>query len=259
MGCVLWVASKGDIEDRGRERNDMTDSNSGGGALDGLRVVEMGQLIAGPFCGQLLGDMGAEIVKLEPPETGDQMRHWGQGDRPSWWRVIARNKYSVAVDLRSAGAEKFLAFLTATIYRFQLNGNAMEWGAGRISGMTLKKLAGLDAKTHDLFQVIHGEETLVEDRALVDLTDPGLEHFATRVVNITIRVNTRPRQVHQRELGYWEIVRIAFPDAQPSQTALYTVTYSHGPRENPEGNLQPLHVVVLKNGMVFHVTPTDRS
>ena len=70
----------------------MTDSNSGGGALDGLRVVEMGQLIAGPFCGQLLGDMGAEIVKLEPPETGDQMRHWGQGDRPSWWRVIARNK-----------------------------------------------------------------------------------------------------------------------------------------------------------------------
>ena len=77
----------------------MTDGN--GGALQGIRVVEMGQLIAGPFCGQLLGDMGAEIVKLEPPETGDQMRHWGQGDKPSWWRVIARNKYSVAVDLRS--------------------------------------------------------------------------------------------------------------------------------------------------------------
>lgn len=72
-----------------------------GGALEGIRVVEMGQLIAGPFCGQLLGDMGAEIVKLEPPGVGDQMRHWGQGDKPSWWRVIARNKYSVAADLRS--------------------------------------------------------------------------------------------------------------------------------------------------------------
>ncbi|UKK85568.1 CoA transferase [Sphingopyxis sp. BSN-002] len=79
----------------------MTETNSGGGALEGIRVVEMGQLIAGPFCGQLLGDMGAEIVKLEPPVTGDQMRNWGQGDKPSWWRVIARNKYSVAVDLRS--------------------------------------------------------------------------------------------------------------------------------------------------------------
>jgi len=91
----------------------MTDSNSGGGALDGLRVVEMGQLIAGPFCGQLLGDMGAEIVKLEPPETGDQMRHWGQGDRPSWWRVIARNKYSVAVDLRSAEGKQLARDLIA--------------------------------------------------------------------------------------------------------------------------------------------------
>lgn len=74
---------------------------SSGGALEGIRVVEMGQLIAGPFCGQLLGDMGAEIVKLEPPATGDQMRNWGQGDKPSWWRVIARNKYSVAADLHT--------------------------------------------------------------------------------------------------------------------------------------------------------------
>jgi crotonobetainyl-CoA:carnitine CoA-transferase CaiB-like acyl-CoA transferase len=70
------------------------------GPLDGIKVVEMGQLIAGPFCGQLLGDMGAEIVKIEPPETGDPMRNWGQGDKPSWWRVIARNKYSVALNLR---------------------------------------------------------------------------------------------------------------------------------------------------------------
>ncbi|MBB5708778.1 CaiB/BaiF CoA transferase family protein [Sphingopyxis panaciterrulae] len=89
----------------------MTDGN--GGALQGIRVVEMGQLIAGPFCGQLLGDMGAEIVKLEPPETGDQMRHWGQGDRPSWWRVIARNKYSVAVDLRSEEGQELARDLIA--------------------------------------------------------------------------------------------------------------------------------------------------
>ncbi|MCC2601432.1 CaiB/BaiF CoA transferase family protein [Sphingopyxis yananensis] len=74
---------------------------SNAGALNDIRVVEMGQLIAGPFCGQLLGDMGAEIVKIEPPETGGPMRQWGQGDTPSWWRVIARNKYSVGLDLRS--------------------------------------------------------------------------------------------------------------------------------------------------------------
>ncbi len=70
-----------------------------GGPLAGLRVVEMGQLIAGPFCGQLLGDMGAEVIKLEAPGVGDPMRQWGQGE-PVWWEVIARNKKSASVDLR---------------------------------------------------------------------------------------------------------------------------------------------------------------
>ncbi|WP_081944702.1 CaiB/BaiF CoA transferase family protein [Sphingopyxis sp. MWB1] len=91
----------------------MTQQVGAKGALDGIRVVEMGQLIAGPFCGQLLGDMGAEVVKLEPPESGDQMRHWGQGEKPSWWRVIARNKYSVAADLRSAEGQQLARDLIA--------------------------------------------------------------------------------------------------------------------------------------------------
>jgi crotonobetainyl-CoA:carnitine CoA-transferase CaiB-like acyl-CoA transferase len=72
------------------------------GALAGIRVVELGQLIAGPFCGQLLGDMGAEIAKIEAPGDGDPMRQWGQGSTPTWWRVIARNKYSVEADLRTS-------------------------------------------------------------------------------------------------------------------------------------------------------------
>ena len=70
------------------------------GPLKGLRVVEMGQLIAGPFCGQLLGDMGAEIVKIEPPGKGDPMRAWGRGDYPLWWEVVARNKKTVSANLR---------------------------------------------------------------------------------------------------------------------------------------------------------------
>jgi formyl-CoA transferase len=70
------------------------------GPLKGLKVVEMGQLIAGPFCGQLLGDLGAEVIKIEPPGAGDPMRVWGRGDTPLWWEVIARNKLSVSADLR---------------------------------------------------------------------------------------------------------------------------------------------------------------
>lgn len=84
-----------------------------GGPLAGIRVIELGQLIAGPFCGQLLGDMGAEVVKLEQPGTGDPMRQWGQGSTPTWWRVIGRNKYSVAADLRSEAGQKLARDLIA--------------------------------------------------------------------------------------------------------------------------------------------------
>jgi crotonobetainyl-CoA:carnitine CoA-transferase CaiB-like acyl-CoA transferase len=76
------------------------------GALKDIRVIELGQLIAGPFCGQLLGDMGADIIKVEPPGAGDPMRAWGRGEHKLWWEVVSRNKRSVSANLRvPAGQE----------------------------------------------------------------------------------------------------------------------------------------------------------
>ena len=102
------------------------------GPLAGIRVVELGQLIAGPFCGQLLGDMGAEVVKIEPP-GGDPMRHWGQGSTPTWWRVIGRNKYSVAADLRSeegqALARELIAQADILVENFR-PGTLERWNLG---------------------------------------------------------------------------------------------------------------------------------
>lgn len=73
--------------------------------LGDLRVVEFGQLLAGPFCGQLLGDFGADVVKVEDPKAGDPMRQWGR-EKPHgkslWWPVVARNKQSVTLNLRDA-------------------------------------------------------------------------------------------------------------------------------------------------------------
>jgi formyl-CoA transferase len=82
------------------------------GPLKGVRVIEMGQLIAGPFCAQLLGDMGADVIKLEPPGKGDPMREWGKG-APVWWEVIARNKRSVSLDLRVAEGQAIARRLIA--------------------------------------------------------------------------------------------------------------------------------------------------
>lgn len=83
-------------------------------ALKGLRVVEMGQLLAGPFCGQLLGDMGAEVIKVEPPGAGDPMRVWGQGNDKVQWEVIARNKKCVSANLRIAEGQELVRKLIAT-------------------------------------------------------------------------------------------------------------------------------------------------
>lgn len=73
------------------------------GPLTDIRVIELGTLLAGPFCGQLLGDMGAEVIKVEAPGTGDPMRVWGQEKahgQSLWWPVVARNKQSVTINLR---------------------------------------------------------------------------------------------------------------------------------------------------------------
>src|SRR5215204_4512276 len=75
------------------------------GPLTDLRVIEMGQLLAGPFCGQLLADFGAEVIKCEQPGEGDPMREWGR-EKPHgkslWWPVVARNKKSITLNLREA-------------------------------------------------------------------------------------------------------------------------------------------------------------
>lgn len=86
------------------------------GPLAGLRVIEMGTLLAGPFCGQLLGDFGAEVIKLEPPGQGDPMREWGREKAHGmslWWPVVARNKKSVTLNLREAEGQAIAKQLIA--------------------------------------------------------------------------------------------------------------------------------------------------
>lgn len=106
----------------------MVDNN---GALHGIRVIEFGQLIAGPFCGQLLGDMGADVIKVEPPGAGDPMRQWGNGEHKVWWEVIGRNKRSVTANLRMREgqdlARKLIANADIMIENFK-PGTMEKWG-----------------------------------------------------------------------------------------------------------------------------------
>ena len=83
------------------------------GPLAGVRAIEMGQLIAGPFCGQLLGDMGADVVKIEAPGQGDPMRQWGQKGYPLFWEILGRNKRTVSIDLRKPAGQDLARRLIA--------------------------------------------------------------------------------------------------------------------------------------------------
>jgi formyl-CoA transferase len=90
-------------------------ANLSPGALQGVRVVEMGQLIAGPFCGKTLAEFGADVVKIEPPGTGDPLRQWRmiKDGTSVWWQVQSRNKRSVALDLRQAEGQRLARELIA--------------------------------------------------------------------------------------------------------------------------------------------------
>lgn len=104
--------------------------------LDGIRVIELGQLLAGPFCGSMLSYFGAEVIKIEAPEKGDAIRGWralDEGGTSYWWRSLGRNKKSVTLDLRQPQgcdiARKLIDSADVLIENFR-PGVMEKWGLG---------------------------------------------------------------------------------------------------------------------------------
>jgi formyl-CoA transferase len=124
------------------------------GALDGIRVIEIGTLISGPFAGRLLGDMGAEVIKIEPPGAPDPLRTWGQAELDGhhfFWTVHARNKKAVTLNLRNTkGRDLFLALVEKSdvvVENFR-PGTLEKWNLGydvlheRNRGIVLVRVSG---------------------------------------------------------------------------------------------------------------------
>ncbi len=103
--------------------------------LAGVKVLELGQLIAGPFCGKTLGDFGAEVIKIEAPGSGDPLRKWRmlKDGTSVWWQVQSRNKQSVTVNLREREGQALIRKLVADsdVLIENFRPGAMEdWGLG---------------------------------------------------------------------------------------------------------------------------------
>lgn len=134
------------------KESDMAASD-GAQALAGLKVVELGQLIAGPFASKLLGEFGADVIKIEPPGTGDPLRKWRvlKDDTSLWWHVQTRNKRSLALDLRSEEGQEIVRRLIdeadIVIENFR-PGTLEKWGLGwealseRNPGLIMVRISG---------------------------------------------------------------------------------------------------------------------
>jgi formyl-CoA transferase len=119
-----------------------TDSTAPHGPLKGLKVIELGQLIAGPFAAKTLADFGADVIKIEPPDGGDPLRQWRliKDGTSVWWQVQSRNKRSVALDLKTPEAQDVVRQLAsqADVLIENFRPGAMEgWGLGPEALMAL--------------------------------------------------------------------------------------------------------------------------
>src|SRR5690348_8906620 len=106
-----------------------------GGALDGLRVLDLTRILAGPLCGQMLGDMGADVIKVEPPGAGDDTRTWGppftESGESAYFLGINRNKRSVTLNMAVKAGQEILRELVkkadVVVENFKL-GTLERWG-----------------------------------------------------------------------------------------------------------------------------------
>jgi len=158
--------------------------------LAGLRVVEMGQLIAGPFAGKTLGDFGAEVIKIEPPGAGDPLRNWRllRHGTSVWWQVQSRNKRSLALDLRQAEgqgvARRLLAEADVLIENFR-PGTLEGWG------MAPEQLHALNPGLIILRISGYGQSGPYRDRpgfGVVGEAMGGLRHLTAEPGRVPVRV-----------------------------------------------------------------------
>ncbi len=208
----------------------MTTRDTPKGPLSDLRVVEMGSLIAGPFCGQLLGDFGAEVIKLEDPARGDPMRQWGRikDGESLWWPVIARNKKSVTLDLRQpegqALAKRLIATADIVVENFR-PGALEKWGldyAGlakenprlimaRVSGYgqsgPYRDRAGFGAVGEAMggFRYVTGEPDRPPARAGISIGDSLAATYAALGVMMAVH--------HRERTGFGQVVDSALYEA----------------------------------------------
>jgi hypothetical protein len=141
-----------------------------------------------------------------------------------------------------------------------INGKEHEWTEQYITGEQVRNLGNIQ-KEEEIFLSIRKpwEDEHILDETRIDLARPGIEHFYSKRRAVVIIVNGREKAWHGEKISYSEVVKLAFPEHVEDEKTVYTVTYKHGPHQNPQGSMVKGDSVFVKQKMVFNVTPTTRS
>ncbi|MCU6456029.1 multiubiquitin domain-containing protein [Sphingomonas sp. A2-49] len=201
-----------------------------------------------------LGRQILEAAGLEPERGYSLFAIVGNGD-------FEDVRLDEPFDLRGAGAERFVAFLTDRDFKFEVNSHEERWGKPVISGQVLAVLAKLGLDEAVFREVRGGTDVLVEPEMLIDLAAPGVERFFTAPrppVEIEIVVNTRARLVRGPTVTFEQIVELAFPGPHEANV-VFSMTYRKAASTPHAGELGAHGVVTTKQGTVFNVTRTVQS
>lgn len=143
--------------------------------------------------------------------------------------------------------------------KLTINKEIFEWHQQYILGAEIRKL-GRIGPDELIYLAIKKpwEDELIQDDSRVNLARPEIEHFFSKKT-VTLIVNGTPHEWGKPTICFDDVVRLAYPNAAPSPTRVYTVTYDRGPKENPEGSMVKGDCVCVKDKMIFNVTETDKS
>ena len=164
-------------------------------------------------------------------------------------------------DLREHGVERFIAFLTDREFKLTLDDAELEWGKPVISGAVLYRLGEVGEDDAVFLRKPGDTDRLIEPDELIDLNEPGIEHFivATRPPRqFEIFVNTKPHKVTGEIVTFEQIVAIAFPGPVEPNT-VFSMSYRHAASQPHSGDLAAGGFVKVKNGTKFNVTRTIQS
>lgn len=163
------------------------------------------------------------------------------------------------VDLAVAGRETFRAFASDRVFTFTVDERGYEWGAGHIDETELREIAKIPAGHVLVIERQDAPDETIEPDARIDLTGRGTEHIRSERRRYRIIVNARQHEVADDEISYDALVALAFNPVPSGPDITFSITYSKGPRPDPEGSVPEGGSVAIKNGMIFVVTQTNRS